>query len=45
MFIKVLLHMLAHRDITKSTGRLFKFLHLFYTLHGPENVPVDAFAL
>ena len=45
MFIEALLHMLAHRDITKCTGRLFKFLRLFYTLHGPENVPVDAFAL
>ena len=73
MFIEILLHMLAHRGIKVSTGRLSKFLifvqeqcpwflekgtvnletwskvgdhlHLFYTLHGPENVPVDAFAL
>ena len=37
--------MLAHRGIKVSTGRLSKFLCLFYTLHGPENVPVDAFAL
>ena len=45
MFIEILLHMLAHRGIKVSTGRLSKFLHLFYTLHEPENVPVDAFAL
>ena len=45
MFIEILLHMLAHRGIKVSTGRLSKFLHLFYTLHGPEKVPVDAFAL
>ena len=37
--------MLAHRGIKVSTGRLSKFLRLFYTLHGPEKVPVDAFAL
>ena len=45
MFIEILLHMLAHRDIKESTGRLSKFLRLSYTLHGPDNVPVDAFAL
>ena len=45
MFIEILLHMLAHRGFKVSTGRLSKFLHLFYTLHGPEKVPVDAFAL
>ena len=73
MFIEILLHMLAHKAIKVSTGRLSKFLifvqvqcpwfpeegtinletwtkvgdqlHSFYTLHGPENVPVDAFAL
>ena len=45
MFIEIFLHMLAHRGIKVSTGRLSKFLHLFYTLHEPENVPVDAFAL
>ena len=45
MFIEILLHMLAHRGVKVSTGRLSKFLHLFYTLHGPEKVPVDAFAL
>ena len=45
MFIEILLHMLAHRGIKVSTGRLSKFLRLFYTLHGPEKVPVDAFAL
>ena len=73
MFIEILLHMLAHRGIKVSTGRLSKFLifvqeqcpwfleegtvnletwskvgdqlHLFYTLHGPEKFPVDAFAL
>ena len=73
MFIEILLHMLAHKAIKVSTGRLSKFLifvqeqcpwfpeegtinletwtkfadrlRLFYTLHGPENVPVDAFAL
>ena len=44
-FIEILLHMLAHRGVKVSTGRLSKFLHLFYTLHGPEKVPVDAFAL
>ena len=45
MFTEILLHMLAHRGVKVSTGRLSKFLCLFYTLHGPENVPVDAFAL
>ena len=45
MLIQILFHMLVHRDILKSTGRLFKFLRWFYTFHGPENVPVDAFAL
>ena len=45
MFIEILLHMLAHRGVKVSTGRLSKFLHLFYTLHGPQNVPADAFAL
>ena len=45
MFIEILLHMLAHRCVKVSTGRLSKFLRLFYTLHGPEKVPVDAFAL
>ena len=47
MFIEILLHMLAHRGrgVKVSTGRLSKFLRLFYTLHGPEKVPVDAFAL
>ena len=45
MFIEILLHMLAHRDIKESTGRLSKVLRLFYTFHRPENVPVDAFAL
>ena len=45
MFIEILLHMLAHKGVKVSTGRLSKFLHLFYTLHGPEKVPVDAFAL
>ena len=73
MFIEILLHMLAHRGVKVSTGRLSKFLifvqeqcswfpeedtvnlktwtkvgdqlHLFYTLHGPEKFPVDAFAL
>ena len=73
MFIQLLLHMLVHRGVKVSIGRLSKFLifvqeqcpwfleegtvnletwnkvgdqlHLFYTLHGPEKVPVDAFAL
>ena len=45
MFIEMLLYMLAHRGVKVSTGRLSKFLSLFYTLHGPEKVPVDAFAL
>ena len=45
MFIEILLHMLAHRGVKASTGRPSKFLHLFYTLHGPEKVPVDGFAL
>ena len=45
MFIEILLHMLAHKGVKVSTGRLSKFLRLFYTLHGPEMVPVDAFAL
>ena len=45
MFIEILLHMLAHRGIKESTGRLSKFLRLFYTLYGPERFPVDAFAL
>ena len=73
MFIEILLHMLAHRGVKVSKGRLSKFLifvqeqcpwfpeegtvnletwtkvgnqlHLFYTLHGPENVLEDAFAL
>ena len=45
MFIEILLHMLAHRGIKVSRGRLSKFLRLFYTLHGPEKVPVDSFAL
>ena len=45
MFIEIVLHMLAHRGIKVSRGRLSKFLRLFYTLHGPEKVPVDAFAL
>ena len=73
MFIEILLHMLAHRGVKVSTGRLSKFLifvqeqcswfpeqgtinletwtkvgdqlHLFYTVHGPEKVPVDTFAL
>ena len=34
MFIEILLHMLAHRGVKVSTGRLSKFLRLFYTLHG-----------
>ena len=45
MFIEILLHMLSHRGIKESTGRLSKFLCLFYTLLGPARVPVDAFAL
>ena len=73
MFIQLLLHMLVHRGVKVSIGRLSKFLifvqeqcpwfleegtvnletwnkvgdqlHLFYTLHVPEKVPVDAFAL
>ena len=45
MFIEILLHMLSHRGIKESTGRLSKFLRLFYTLYGPERFPVDAFAL
>ena len=73
MFIEILLHMLAHRGVKVTKGRLSKFLifvqeqcpwfpeegtinletwtkvgnqlHLFYTLHGPENVLEDAFAL
>ena len=45
IFIEILLHMLAHRGIKVNTGRLSKFLRLFYTFHGPEKVPVDAFAL
>ena len=45
MFIEILLHMLAHRGIKVSRGRLSKFLRLFYTLHEPEKVPIDAFAL
>ena len=45
MFIEILLHMLACRGVKVSTGRLSTFLHLFYTLYGPENVPIDAFAL
>ena len=45
MFTEMLLHMLAHRGIQESIGKLSKFLHLFYTLHGPENIPIDAFAL
>ena len=73
MFIEILLHMLAHRGVKVSTGRLSKFLifvqeqcpcfpeedtvnletwikvgdqlHLCYTLHGPEKVPIDAFDL
>ena len=45
MFIEILLHMLAHRGIKVSTGKLSKFLRLFYTLHEPEKISVDAFAL
>ena len=45
MSIEILLHVLAHRGIKINTGRLSKFLCLFYTWHGPEKVPVDAFAL
>ena len=45
MFIEILLHMLAQRGVKVRTARLSKFLHFFYTLHGPEKVPVDAFAL
>ena len=45
MFIEILLHMLAHKGVKVSTGRLSKFLRLFYTLYGPERFPVDAFAL
>ena len=45
MSIEILLHVLAHRGIKINTGRLSKFLRLFYTWHGPEKVPVDAFAL
>lgn len=45
MFIEMLLHILAHRDIKESTGRLSKFLHLSYTLPGPEKLPLDVFAL
>ena len=45
IFIEILLQMLAHRGIKVNTGRLSKFIRLFYTLHGPEKVPVDAFAL
>ena len=44
-FIEILLHMLAHRGVKVSTGRLSTFLRLFYTLHRPEKVPIDAFAL
>ena len=43
MFIEILHHMLVHRGVKVSTGRLSKFLRLFYTLHGPEEVPVDGF--
>ena len=45
MFIELSLHMLAHRGIKVSTGKLSKFLRLFYTLHEPEKISVDAFAL
>ena len=45
MFIELSLHMLAHRGIKVSTGKLSKFLRLFYTLHEPEKVPVNAFSL
>ena len=45
MFIEILLHMLAQRGVKVRTARLSKFLRLFYTLHGPEEFPVDAFAL
>ena len=44
-FIEILPHMLARRGVKVSTGKLSKFLLLFYTLHGPENFPVDVFAL
>ena len=40
MFIEILLHMLAQRGVKVRTARLSKFLHFFYTLHGPEKVPV-----
>ena len=42
MFIEILLHMLAHRGVKVSTGRLSKFLCLFYTLHGPERASLVA---
>ena len=45
MFTEMLLYMLGHGGIKESIGRLSKFLHLFYTLHGPENIPIYAFAL
>ena len=43
MFIEILLHMLAHRGVKVSTGRLSTFLRLFYTWPGPEKVPVFCF--
>ena len=42
MFIEILLHMLAHRGVKVTTGRLSKFLCLFYTLHGPERASLVA---
>ena len=45
MFIEILLHMLAQRGVKVRTARLSKFLCLFYTLHGPEKIPVDVFYL
>ena len=45
MFIEILHHMLVHRGVKVSTGRLSKFLRLFYTFQWPENILVYAFAL
>ena len=42
MFIEILHHMLVHRGVKVSTGRLSKFLCLFYTLHGPERASLVA---
>ena len=48
LFIDIIVHMLRQRGIKVSGSQISRFLHqlkTYYTLHGPEKVPVDTFSL